>query len=47
MHRDSEVYRFGPFELNPAHRRLMRRREPVALSLDALPLEEAFPISRQ
>ncbi len=31
VHPSSDVYRFGPFELNPAHRRLIRGREPVAL----------------
>jgi DNA-binding winged helix-turn-helix (wHTH) protein len=31
MHGGSDVYRFGPFELDSAHRRLLRGREPVAL----------------
>ncbi len=31
VHRGSDVYRFGPFELNSAHRRLICGREPVAL----------------
>jgi DNA-binding winged helix-turn-helix (wHTH) protein/Tfp pilus assembly protein PilF len=31
MHRQNDVYRFGPFELNSAHRRLIRGRDPVAL----------------
>ena len=31
MHGGSDVYRFGPFELDSAHRRLLRGREPVLL----------------
>ena len=31
MYRGSDVYRFGPFELNSAHRRLIRGPEPVGL----------------